>query len=319
MNQFISMHPRQIGSLPAAAWLTILLLMLPMNVHAEPTVIPLWPEGVPDAQPNGGNEYIQDDRVYNVQVPTLTYFPAPPEKANGSVAIVCPGGGYVRLSLVNEGNGLTKWLNSLGVSVFVLKYRLKEYGHPAPLRDVLRAVRIVRSRAAEFGVDPHRLGIVGSSAGGHLAACAGTLYNHPAGKTGAALDAVGARPDFLVMQYPVILMDGPFVHHSSLGSLLGKNPPPDLVALLSVDRQVTKETPPTFIIATAEDTSVPLENAVAFYSALRRAGVPAELHLYEKGPHGFGLRKDLGSTSEWPKRAEEWLRSHGWLGAAPAH
>lgn len=311
------MLPHQIGLLHAAAWLTILLVLLPMNAQGEPTIIPLWPEGVPDAQPNGGTEYIQDERVYNVQVPTLAYFPAPPEKANGAVAVVCPGGGYVRLSLVNEGNGLTRWLNSLGVSVFVLKYRLKEYGHPAPLRDVLRAVRIVRSRAAEFGVDPHRLGIVGSSAGGHLAACAGTLYDHPSGETGAALDAVSARPDFLVMQYPVILMDGPFVHHGSLTSLLGKKPSPELAALLSVDRQVTKDTPPSFLIATVEDTSVPLENAVAFYSALRRAGVPAELHLYEKGPHGFGLRQDLGPTSEWPTRAEEWLRSHGWLSAAP--
>ena len=294
--------------------LCCLLGLLAMNAQAGVEVIPLWPEGVPGAQPNGGVEYIKEGRVYNVQVPTLTWFPAPPDKANGAVAIVCPGGSYMRLSITNEGNSLAQWLNSLGVSVFILKYRLKEYGHPAPLRDVLRAVRIVRSRAAEFGVDPHRLGVFGSSAGGHLAACAGTLYDHPAGQTGAALDAVSARPDFLVMQYPVILMEGPYVHKDSRDSLLGKNPSPGLVALLSVDRQVTKGTPPAFLVATAEDKSVPLENAVAFYTALRRAGVPAELHLYEKGPHGFGLRQDLGPTSEWPLRAGEWMRANGWLG-----
>jgi acetyl esterase/lipase len=295
--------------------LSLALLAMTALARADLTVIPLWPEGVPDAQPQGGNEYIQDDRVYNVQVPTLTYYPAPKDKANGAAAIVCPGGGYTRLAVSNEGNGMAQWLNSLGVSAFILKYRMKEYGQPAPLRDVLRAVRLVRSRAAEFGIDPHRIGATGSSAGGHLAACAGTLFDHPDGRTGAALDAVSGRPDFLVLQYPVIFMEGPFAHRGSRDCLLGPDPSAALVTLYSVDRQVTKDTPPAFLVSTQEDTSVPLENALAFYTALRRAGVPAELHVYEKGPHGFGLRKDLGPTSEWPQRAAEWLRSHGWLDA----
>lgn len=304
-------------SLLRLKFLPLLAMAALTLAHADPTVIPIWPEGVPDAQPNGGTEYIKDDRVYNVQVPTLTYFPAPLNKATGTAVIVCPGGGYVRLSVVNEGNSYTRWLNSLGVSCFILKYRLKEYGHPAPLRDVLRAVRLVRSRAAEFGIDPHRLGVMGGSAGGHLAACAGTLFDHPAGKTGAPLDAVNARPDFLIMQYPVILMEGPKVHRGSRDSLLGPHPTPELVNLLSVDRQVTAQTPPSFLVATAEDTSVPLENALTFYTALRQVGVPAELHLYEKGPHGFSMHPDLGPTSQWPQRAEEWMRSHGWLPAKP--
>jgi len=294
---------------------TCLAIVL-VSAASEPLVIPLWPEGVPGALPNAGAEYVQDDRVYNVQVPTLTYFPAPADKANGTAAIVCPGGGYVRLAVTNEGNGMAKWLNSLGVSVFILKYRLKEYGHPAPLRDVLRAVRLVRSRATEFGIDPHRIGAFGSSAGGHLVACAGTLYGHPDGKTGAALDAVSARPDFLVMQYPVIFTDGAGTHRGSRDALLGKNPSAELVDLLAVDRHVTKDTPPAFLVATQEDTSVPLENSIAFYRALRAAGVPAELHLYEKGPHGFGMRGGYGPTSDWPQRAAEWMRSHGWLPAA---
>ncbi|MDP2138662.1 MAG: alpha/beta hydrolase [Candidatus Didemnitutus sp.] len=284
-----------------------------MTALADSTVIPLWPEGVPDAQVGAPPEYIKDDRVFNVQVPTLTLLLPAPGTANGTAAIICPGGGYERLSVSNEGNGMARWLTAQGVTCFVLKYRLKEYGHPAPLRDVLRAVRLVRSRAAEFGLDPDRVGVFGSSAGGHLAATAATLYDHPLGKTGHELDAVSARPTFVVLQYPVILMEGPFIHSGSRKYLLGPNPDAALVALLSVDRQVTKDTPPAFLMHTAEDASVPLENSMAYYSALRRAGVDAELHLYEKGPHGFGLRTDLGQTSEWTKRCEEWMRSHGWL------
>ncbi len=280
-------------------------------------VIPLWPEGVPDAQPDGGAEYIQDDRVYNVQIPTLTYLPAPADKANGTLAILCPGGGYTRLAISNEGNGHAKWLNAAGVSVFILKYRLKEYGHPAPLRDVLRAVRLVRSRAAEFGGDPHRIGVVGSSAGGHLAACAGTLYDHPDGRTGAALDTVSARPDFLILQYPVMLMEGPHVHEGSRNNLVQGHASPALLAQLSPDRHVTKDTSPVFLVHTAEDKSVPVENSLAFYTAARNAGIPVEMHLFEKGPHGFGVRKDLGPTSDWPQLAQTWLRSLGFLPAPP--
>ena len=280
---------------------------------AEPVVLPLWPEGVPDAKPDGGSEYVEDERTYNVQVPTLSYLAAPADRANGAAVIICPGGGYTRLAVTIEGNPTARWLNSLGVACFVLKYRLKEYGHPAPLRDVLRAVRLVRSRAAEFGVDPARIGVFGSSAGGHLASCAATLFDHPAGKTGHALDAVSARPAFAILQYPVILMEGPHVHRGSHDNLIGRNPPADLVALMSTDRQVTAQTPPVFLVHTAEDTSVPLENSLAFHAALRRAGVPAEMHLYEKGPHGFGMRRDLGPASDWPRLAGEWMQHHGWL------
>lgn len=305
---------KKLPSLAVVALATALASVNAAHAAAERgTVIPLWPEGVPGALPNAGEEYVQDGRVYNVRVPTLTYFPASADKAVATAAIVCPGGGYVRLAVTNEGNGMARWLNSLGVSVFVLKYRLKEYGHPAPLRDVLRAVRLVRSRAAEFGIDPQRIGCFGSSAGGHLVACAGTLYDHPDGKTGAPLDAVSGRPNFLVMQYAVVFMDDPAMHRGSRDALLGKNPPPALLDLLSVDRHVTRDTPPAFLVATQEDASVPLENSLAFYHALRAAGVPSELHLYEKGPHGFGLRSGYGPTSEWPQRAADWMRSHGWL------
>ena len=276
-------------------------------------VIAIWPEGVPNAQPNGGVEREVDERVSNVQNPTLTYFPAPKETANGTAIIICPGGGYVRLAIVKEGTGLAKMLNDLGVSVFVLKYRLVEYGQPAPLQDVLRAVRLVRSRATEFGIRPDRIGVMGSSAGGHLAASAATLFDAPEGKTGAELDAVSARPTFVSLLYPVITMKDPYVHAGSRKALLGEHPTQELLDRWSLEQQVTPQTPPAFLIHTEEDTSVPLENSLLFFQALRRNKVDAELHFFEKGPHGFGTRTDLGPTSSWPKRWEEWMRSHGWL------
>jgi acetyl esterase/lipase len=283
---------------------------------AEPQRIELWPEGVPGLLTNASPEVETDGRVYNIHTPTLTYFPAPAGIANGTAVIMCPGGGYVRLAMANEGMGAVSWLNPLGVSVFILKYRLQAYGHPAPLRDVLRAVRLVRSRAAEFGLDPNRIGVAGSSAGGHLAACSGTLSNEPIGKTGNALDAVSARPDFLVLQYPVITMRSPVAHEGSKQALLGEHPQPEAVDFLSVNEHVTPDTPPTFLVATQEDQSVPVENSLLFYQALLKAGVPVEMHLYPNGQHGFGFRKDLGQTSDWPKRAEEWMRSRGLLPTA---
>jgi acetyl esterase/lipase len=283
--------------------------------RANGRVIPIWPEGVPGAKPGAGEERIEDGRVYNIQVPTLAVFRPPAGLANGAVVINCPGGGYLRLAISNEGEGVTRRLTAIGVTVFILKYRLVEYGHPAPLQDVLRAVRWVRAHAAELGVDPNRIGVFGSSAGGHVAAMAATLYNAPEGRTGAALDATSARPDFVGLLYPVITMKWPFAHEGSRRNLLGAQPADALVERLSLETQVTRETPPVFMVHTEEDASVPLENSLMFFQALRRAGVPSELHIYEKGAHGFGTQAGLGPTSEWPARFEAWLRTHGWLDA----
>jgi acetyl esterase/lipase len=275
---------------------------------AAEQVIPIWPEGVPDARAGGEPEQIVDERVSHVHVPTLTYFPAPHEIAVGSAVIVCPGGSYTRLAIEKEGYAYARMLNRIGVSAFVLKYRLVDYGHPAPIRDVLRAIRLVRSRAREFGIREDRIGVMGSSAGGHLAASAATLFDAPEGRTGAPLDATSARPDFAILMYPVITMNGPHVHAGSKRSLLGEHPSDALVARLSVEKQVTKATPPVFLVHTEEDATVPIENSLLFYQALRDAGVPAEAHFYAKGPHGFGTAPGLGPTSEWPKRLDEWLR-----------
>jgi acetyl esterase/lipase len=273
---------------------------------------PLWPEGVPGAK-NIGEEIWEDGRVRNVSTPTLQYFAPAIDRPGRNAIIIVPGGSYILSSYAREGIQYARSLGSMGVTAFVLKPRLQEFGHPAPLQDVLRAVRLVRSRAAEFGIDPQRVGLMGSSAGGHLSATAGTLFNHPAGKTGHALDAVSGRPDFMILMYPVITMDDPAAHANSRRALLGETPSPENLRLMSLEKQVTAQTPPTLLIHTQADKSVPIENAILFFQALTRAEVPAELYAYEKGEHGMGMRDGLGTTSEWPKRLEEWLKSRGLL------
>ena len=280
---------------------------------AAPVTLPLWPEGVPDRRAGLEPERFVDGRISRVADPTLTVYPPAVDRANGTAVIICPGGGYERLAVVREGEQHARWLSSLGVTAFVLKYRMRESGHPAPLRDVLRAVRLVRSQADAYGLRPDRVGVMGSSAGGHLAASAGTLFDHPLGRTGHALDAMSARPDFLMLMYPVIALDGPAAHMGSRNALLGASPSAADIELMSVARRVTARTPPTLLIHTQDDAAVPVENSILFYQALTRAGVPAEMHVYEHGPHGMGMRPGLGNASAWPQRAEEWLRARGLL------
>lgn len=280
---------------------------------ADPVKIELWPEGVPGLRADATPEKITGTSATNVHHPYLISFPAPADKAVGTGVIICPGGGYRNLSIENEGSRIAERLNAVGISAFVLHYRLSEYGHPAPLRDVLRAIRLVRSRAAEFGVKPDRLGVVGSSAGGHLAASASTLFNDADGKTGAELDTISGRPDFAVLLYPVITMKTPLAHAGSRNSLLGTAPTPEAVDHMSLELHVIKETPPTFIVVAEDDKTVPVENSLMFYQALHTAGVAAELHVWPKGGHGFGMKPGLGSASTWSDRCEEWLRAGGWL------
>jgi acetyl esterase/lipase len=281
--------------------------------------IELWPEGIPDYEPNGPPEVIRDHRLYHVRRPRLIAYLPPAGAGCGTAVVDCPGGGYTHVSDPNEAEGTqARWLNHLGVAVFALTYRFGEDGPATPLRDVLRAVRLVRSHAADYGIRPDRIGIIGGSAGGHVATCAATLYDDPAGRTGSPLDRVSGRPDFTILLYPVITLRDPYAHRGSRLALLGPHPSAELVDHYSTERQVTARTPPAFLVSTEEDTGVPLENAVAYYQALRRAGVPAELHLFERGPHGFGFTPGLGPTSDWPARCEDWLRFHGWIPPAPS-
>ena len=266
----------------------------------------LWPGGAPGA--NGTAEIDQ---------PTLTPYVAPAGRGTGAAIVVCPGGGYRNLAIDHEGDQVARWLNSLGVSAFVLKYRLgPKYHHPVELGDAQRAIRMVRSKAAEYRVSPDRIGIMGFSAGGHLASTAGTHFD--AGNASAAdpVDRLGSRPDFLVLGYPVISFTTPYTHKGSLLNLLGENPDPKLVENLSNELQVTAQTPPTFLFHTNADTAVPVENSVLFYLALRKAGVPAEMHIYEHGPHGVGLAPLDEALSSWPARLADWLRGRGLLNAS---
>jgi acetyl esterase/lipase len=285
--------------------------LLAGSLHAQ--VIPLWPEGVPGLKANAAEEQIVDGRVVGVHFPSLTVYRPAAGEANGTAVILCPGGGYVRLAIGENGGADTRWLTGLGVTVFVLRYRMVEYGHPAPLRDVLRAIRIVRSRAAEFGVRADRIGLLGGSAGGHLAASASTLWDAPEGRTGAAIDSVLARPDFAMLIYPVVTMEDPYVHKGSRRALLGDTPDPALVHRLSIEKHVRPDTPPMFLVATMADQSVPAENSLQLYKALRDQGVPSELHVYARGAHGASRDPQYGQTALWPLRAQEWMAGHGWL------
>lgn len=283
---------------------------------AEPKFIPLWPEGVPGLKLDAGPE--TDDgagRYSHIHHPTLVVYSA--AAPNGTAVIYAPGGGYARVAAGVNGGDVTRWLNSLGITVFLLKYRHADYGAPAPLQDALRAVRLVRSRAAEWSLHPDRIGMLGGSAGGHLTACAGTLFDAPEGRTGAALDATSGRPDFMVLVFPVVTMQDPVAHGPSRRNLLGDAPDAAARHRWSADEQVTAQTTPTFLVHSAEDTVAVVENSLLFYQAMRRAKAPIELHLYARGPHGSGMDPKLGPVSEWPGRCETWLRANGWLPAKP--
>ena len=277
---------------------TLLLLGCVTFINAQTSdEIPLWAEGAPGAL---GKE--------EKDIPTLTPYLVDPAKASGAAIVIFPGGGYGGLA-PHEGKGYADWLTTNGFSCFVVKYRLgsQGYRHPAMLNDAARAVRLVRSRAKEWNIDPKRIGVIGSSAGGHLVS---TLVTHfDAGKPDAAdpIERQSSRPDAAILCYPVITMNGAFTHAGSKKNLLGDKPDPELVKNLSNETQVTKDTPPCFVWHTWEDKGVKVENALEFASALQRAGVPFDLHVYQKGPHGIGT----ANNHPWTVDCIYWLRAQG--------
>jgi acetyl esterase/lipase len=264
-------------------------------------VLPLWSGPAPGALGTQDSD-----------IPAITVFLPRTMTANTPAVIICPGGGYVNLAMNHEGRQVANYLNSLGIAAFVLRSRLgPRYHHPIELGDAQRAIRMVRSRAAEWRLDPARIGIMGFSAGGHLAMTASTHFD--AGNTSAAdvIDRAGSRPDFTILGYPVISMTESWTHQGSRNNLLGANPNPELARSLSGELSVTKQTPPTFLFHTSADTTVPAENSVYYYLSLRKAGVPTEMHIFEKGPHGVGLANDDPALSEWSKLLANWLRVRG--------
>jgi acetyl esterase/lipase len=288
-------------------WLPAILFCMAASALAQPQeVIILWPQGAPDAL---GVDPVKD-------VPTLTPFWPAPEKATGAAMIVCPGGSYQGLA-PHEGKDYALWLNQQGIAGLVLKYRLGSsgYRHPVMLHDIQRAIRLVRFHAAEWKINPDQIGVMGSSAGGHLASTALTHFDSGQPDASDPIDRLNSRPDLGVLCYPVITM-GPLSHATSRKNLIGKPAPPELVKLLSNELHVTKETPPCFVWSTQDDTVVPVQNSMMFAEALLKNGVPCELHIYQHGPHGQGLgvrgydpaTTDSSKLLPWTHDLSEWLK-----------
>lgn len=292
----------------------LLASLLPAQPQTNPPIVSLWDSKAPHAV----GESFADK-------PHVTVYRAPADKATGAGVVICPGGGYGFLADDHEGKQVAEFMNSIGVTAFVLKYRIVTKDrpgplHPAPLEDAQRAIRMLRHKAADYGVDAKKVGVMGFSAGGHLASSAGTHFD--GGRpNGDKIDATSCRPDFLILAYPVISMEPGVTHGGSRNNLLGANPDAKLVEHMSNDKQVTKDTPPTFIFHTSEDKAVVPENATRFYLACKAAGVPCELHIYEKGRHGVGLGRDAkwtggeSSVATWPDRLADWMRARGLLTA----
>ncbi len=269
--------------------------------RSRPTPMPLWNGVAPGAK---GQE--PDD------IPSIAVY-RPSGNVDGAAFVICPGGGYAHLA-DHEGHNIALWLNEHGITGVVLTYRLgPKYNYPAPVQDVARAIRTVRARATEWGIDPNRIGVWGSSAGGHLASTIATQFDRGDPAAADPIDRLSSRPDIAVLAYPVISMMPGITHQGSRQNLLGSSPSPALEEALSSEKHVTAETPPTFLFHTADDSVVPVENSVRFATALRAAKVPYELHIFEKGRHGVGLAQDNPALGVWPTLLYTWLRARGFV------
>ena len=270
---------------------------------AEPTKVLLWPEGAPLAK---GSE--AKDRP-------LLWLYLPADRQPHAAIVICPGGGYGALAMDHEGHQIANWLGQHRMACFILEYRhsRKGYGHPAPMLDVQRAIRMVRARNKEWGVDPERIGVIGFSAGAHLASTASTHFDSGNAEADDPIDRVSCRPDFAILCYPVISFTQPFTHRCSRKNLLGADPDPKLVRPFSNELQVSEKTPPTFLWHTQEDPGVSVLNSLAYYESLTKHGVPSELHLFPKGRHGLGLGKGSPGVEAWPELCIAWLKQSGIL------
>ncbi|MFT4512995.1 MAG: acetyl esterase/lipase [Planctomycetota bacterium] len=276
----------------------------PAAAKQQPEVVLLWPDGAPGALGSAAKDKPRV-LVYRAQVSGTAQTPA---------IVICPGGGYGHLAMGHEGHQIAAWLNSIGVTGVILEYRHrgKGYGHPAPLQDVQRAMRLVRHHNKDWRVDQSKVGVLGFSAGGHLASSVSVHHDGGDAKATDAIEQQSCRPDFSVLCYAVLAFGQPFTHKGSQRNLLGKQPSAELVGKMSSDRQVNATTPPTFLWHTTADSGVPPENSVAYYLALRKHKVPCEMHLFEKGRHGIGLGKGHAAEA-WPTLCKRWLITRGVL------
>lgn len=298
--------------------LSVTLICFALITCAQ-TVMPLYPDSIPNSKPVPDEEKADTSASGRIMIgkisrPTLTVYLPPKEKANGAAVIVIPGGGYRMVAAVHEGSEVAQRFNDMGVTAFVLKYRLpsdvtmvnKEIG---PIQDAQRAIQLVRERAKEWGIDKNRVGIIGFSAGGHLASTAGTHFNH------AYIDAgkkANLRPDFMILVYPVISFADSICHMGSRDNLIGKDPSPEKKEAYSNELQVTRKTPPTYLVHAEDDSTVKVQNMLLFATALQKNKVPFDFYLYEKGGHGFGLTNKT-SDVKWMDLVQEWMGKSGWL------
>ncbi|HEX4796317.1 MAG TPA: alpha/beta hydrolase [Humisphaera sp.] len=277
----------------------------PKTDVSQPQLIRLWDGDAPGAKGTA-----------DADTPTLTIYRAPNPKGAVAAFVVCPGGGYGGLA-AHEGQPIAQWLNTLGITGAVLKYRLgPKYHHPVEMGDVSRAIRMMRANSEKWNIDAHRIGVVGFSAGGHLASTAATHFDLGDANNADAIERASSRPDLAILVYPVISMSDPYVHKGSRKNLLGDMPDEKLVELLSNEKQVTPQTPPCFLVHTADDATVPVQNSIEFTLACLKNKVPVELHLFEHGRHGFGIGASDPILGTWPAEAALWLAKHGF--AQPA-
>jgi acetyl esterase/lipase len=284
-------------------------------VCSQENIIPLWSEKDPIILEINEKEIRKNANILtirNVHKPTLEVFLPSKQNATGKAVVICPGGGYQQLAYDWEGTDVAKWLNSKGIAAFVLKYRLPKslkVNSKAPLKDAQRAVRLVRQNSKKWNISKDKIGIMGFSAGGHLASTLGTHYDDNRDSLFNSIDSLSARPDFMVLVYPVITMKSPYTHNGSRNNLLGKAPKKELINHYSNELHVNKNTPPTFIVHSSDDKAVPVMNSILFYQALLKENINTEMHIYPKGGHGFGLAIGKGHLQTWVDRFSEWIES----------
>ena len=299
-------------------FLAMIYLILRSVLYGQDYVLPLYDGQIPSAKSGEGTEKMQRTDIIsisNVQVPDIAVYLPSKRFASGQAVIVCPGGGYWILAYDLEGTDIARYLNSIGVAAAVLKYRLPTSGNwsqpfKVPLQDAQRAVRLVRSNAAKWSIDTKKIGIMGFSAGGHLASTAGTHFDFGNPSSNDSVEWQSCRPDFMILIYPVISFVDSCAHRGSWEALLGKNPDGKLLTYFSNELQVRDDTPPAFLVHADDDTGVPAENAVMMYTALRKRKIPAELHILSEGGHGFGLAVNSAHVGSWTNSLRLWLN---WL------